>query len=93
MDYKKILIRLFLDPIVIGSTTSVLARITYIGRDITPTEIIIPVGDLLIEYAYPNGPSLGIIFQGDVFPSASTRYKVEFFVIAGRETIATLRIP
>ena len=92
VDYKKILFRLFLDSVTIGSTTSVLAKITYIDWDQSPTEIILPVGDLLIEYAFPNGPSIGIIIRGNVFPSASTRYKVEFFVIAGEQTIAHFEI-
>jgi hypothetical protein len=93
VDYKKILFRLFLDPITIGKTYSVLVRITYIGKDIPPTEVLIPLGDLIIDYTFPNGPSLGIIFQGNVFPSSSIRYKVEFFVLGYRETIATFVIP
>ena len=92
VDYKKILFRLFLDSVTISRTTSVLVKITYIGIDNPPTWIMVPVGDLLVEYAFPNGPSIGIIFRGNVFPSASTRYKVEFSVIAGEEKIAHMEI-
>ena len=89
VDYKKILFRLFVDP---GRVTSLLVKIAYIGKDIPATEILIPLSDLLVEYTFPNGPSIGIIFGGNVFPSASTRYKVEFYVIAGREIIAKFKI-
>ncbi len=93
VDKKKILFRLYLDPSIIGRVKSVLVRIIYRGDDIPPTEIMIPSAELLVENSIPNGPSIGIIFQGNLFPSASIRYLLEFYVIDDSGTLASLKTP
>jgi hypothetical protein len=92
VDRKKILFRLFLSPFNLAQTTAVCARIKYIGADIPPTEILIPSGDLLIEDSIPNGLSVGIVFQGNIFPDASLRYLVEFYLLAGELSYARFAI-
>jgi F5/8 type C domain len=82
VDKKKILFRIFMDPRLSNPVTSVFVRIKYIGTNIPPTEILIPRSHLLIENSTPNGPSLGIIFQGNLFPNAALRYYVEFNALA-----------
>jgi hypothetical protein len=81
VDKKKILFRLFLHPIFLSRVTAVAVKIKYIGTDIPDTTILIPFSDLLIENSIPNGPSVGIIFQGNVFANASIRYFVQFNVL------------
>jgi hypothetical protein len=98
VDKKKILFRLYLDPGNLGHLTSVFARIKYLGTNIPNTEMLIPLSSLLIENSHPNGPSVGIVFQGSAFPSASPRYVVEFYLFGngdrlpiGRFVITTLK--
>jgi len=76
---KKILFRLFLDVPMINPT-AVLAtiRIKIGGLTITKN-ILIPSGSLLIETTGPYGPSVGVVFTGDMFPFPGT-YKVSFSV-------------
>jgi hypothetical protein len=52
----------------------------------------VPRADLLLEYSYPNGPSIGIIFEGKLFPKASILYKMEFNILYNGKTIATFYI-
>lgn len=79
---KKILFRLFLDLSAVSMPT-VAAIVTYkiLGFSIKKT-FLVPTASLLIEKSSPNGPSLGIIFTGDVFPVATSalRYSIEFHV-------------
>ena len=77
---KKILFRLFLDVAATGPIV-VLATITFKPFFSPPIRknLIIPVGSLLIENTSPNGPSVGILFTGDVFPNPGV-YEIEFFV-------------
>ncbi len=71
VDKKQILFRLFMSPFNLARITAVFARIDYIGQNIPDTTILIPSGDLLIENLPPNGPSVGIVLQGNIFPNAS----------------------
>jgi len=82
VDRKKILFRIFISPNLLNPVTSVSVRIKYIGTNIPPTDILIPRSDLLIENSFPNGPSIGIVFEGDVFPNAAIRYYIEFNALA-----------
>ena len=96
VDKKKILFRLFLHPTNLVRVNAVFARIKYGGVDIPNSEILIPYKDLIIENSTPNGPSIGIIFQGNIFPSASIRYFVEFYILysdgpTGRFAISDLK--
>ena len=82
VDRKKILFRIFIDPRLSNPVTAILVRIKYLATNIPPTEILIPRSNLLIENSTPNGPSLGIIFQGNLFPNAALRYYIEFNALA-----------
>lgn len=76
---KKILFRLFLDVAAI-QPTAVLATIKIRLFFITITRhILIPAGSLLVETTCPNGPSVGIVFSGDMFPVPGT-YQIDFSV-------------
>ena len=81
IDRKKILFRLFLIPPFLSRVNSVFVRIKYPGQGIPDRSIVIPFGDLLIENSFPNGPSVGVIFRGNVFPDASIIYSVQFTII------------
>lgn len=76
---KKILFRLFLD-LPVTSVSGVLATIKYkvLGTSIKK-DVMIPSGSLLFESGCPNGPSIGVLFTGDVFPYAG-EYEVTFSV-------------
>ena len=87
VDKKQILFRLFLHPDYPAQVTALFIRIKYIGEDIPPTEILIPSSSLLIENSPPNGPSVGIVLQGDAFPDASLRYFIEFYILTDRLTL------
>jgi hypothetical protein len=96
VDRKIILFRLFLHPTNLARVNAVFARIRYSGVDIPDSEILIPYEDLIIENSVPNGPSVGIIFQGNIFPSALIRYFVEFYLLyssgpTGRFAISNLK--
>ena len=78
VDKKKVLFRLFLSPPFLNRVSSVIAKIKYIGQNIPDKTILIPFNDLLIENSIPNGPSVGVIFQGNVFPDASIHYSILF---------------
>ena len=80
VDKKKILFRLFFYAPFLGRITAVIAKIKYIGVDIPDNTILIPLSDLLIENSIPNGPSVGIIFRGTIFPDASIRYSIQFTI-------------
>ena len=82
VDRKKILFRIFIDPRLSNPVTSVHVKIKYLGTNIPPTEILIPRNNLLIENTAPNGPSLGILFEGSLFPNAGLRYNIEFNALA-----------
>jgi hypothetical protein len=88
---KKALFRLFLDV----SPASNLAVIATIMLKIGPFSIeknfLIPSNSLFIETTAPHGPSVGILFAGDVF-SFPGRYEVEFFVIENLSTKAHFKI-
>lgn len=88
---KKILFRLFLDVAAVNPT-AVLATITYrlLGFSIKKN-IMIPSGSLLIENTAPNGPSIGILFTGDVFPFGGT-YEIAFSVSNNLSSVLKFRI-
>ena len=91
---KKILFRLFLD---LSATicVTVLATITYkvFGISIRKN-FVIPSGSLLIENTSPNGPSVGILFTGDVFPFPSSwiRYEIDFYVYGNPSSVPHFKI-
>jgi hypothetical protein len=92
VDKKQILFRIFLSPILLSRVTSVYARIRYVGADIPQTNILIPYSDLLIENSIPNGPSVGIVLQGNVFPDASLRYSVQFIIFIDDRVLGGMAI-
>lgn len=76
---KQILFRLFVD--LPTRVKTVVARIEFrpfLGSDEVET-IVIPSDNLIVEPAYPHGPSIGIVFQGDAFPSPGN-YEVTFYL-------------
>lgn len=87
---KKILFRLFLDVPTI-KPTAVVATVTIkiVGLTITKT-ILIPSGSLLIEMTGPYGPSVGVVFAGDMFPFAGT-YSVSFSMLGSGPIIPQFR--
>jgi hypothetical protein len=79
---KKILFRLFMD-LSAASMPTVAATVTYkIFTFTIKKTFVIPTASLLIEKSSPNGPSLGIVFTGDVFPFPTSliHYSIEFHV-------------
>jgi hypothetical protein len=82
VDKKKILFRLFVHPSILARITAVFARIKYVPH-IPNSEILFSIADLLIENSAPNGPSVGVVLEGRIFPSVSVRYFVEFYIITG----------
>jgi hypothetical protein len=89
---KKILFRLFLD-LSATSCVTVLATITYKVFGVTVKKtFVIPSASLLIENTSPNGPSVGILFTGDVFPSSWIRYQIEFYVYGNPLSVPHFRI-
>ncbi len=90
---KKILFRLFLDLSAISCVT-VVATITYkvFGFSIKKS-FVIPSGSLLIEDTSPNGPSVGVLFTGDVFPFPWLHYEVDFFVYGNPLSVPHFRLP
>jgi hypothetical protein len=89
VDRKKILFRLFVSQFNLDRTTAVAARIRYTGADIPDSRILFSTSDLLKENLSPNGPNVGVVLQGNIFPSASLRYLVEFHLLAGELDYAT----
>jgi hypothetical protein len=81
VDKKKILFRLFLYPPFLNRVRTVIARIKYTGQNIPDSTISIPFNDLLIESSIPNGPSVGFIFQGSVFPDSLIHYSIQFTIL------------
>jgi hypothetical protein len=93
---KKILFRLYLDVSAL-SCAAVLATITYriLGMSIQKS-ILIPTASLLIEPSSPNGPSVGILFTGDVFPYPAgswLHYDIDFYVYGAPGWVPHFRIP
>ena len=92
---KKILFRLFLDLSALCCPT-VVATVTYKIWFVTLTKtFIIPSSALFIEDAAPFGPSIGVLFTGDVFPYLGTnvRYQVDFHVYGGSAFVPHFRSP
>jgi hypothetical protein len=90
---KKILFRLFLD-LSATSCVTVAATITYklFGLFSIKKTFVIPTGSLLIETTGPNGPSVGVLFTGDAFPSSWMRYQIEFHVFGNPSTVPRFKI-
>lgn len=81
---KKILFRLFLGLSDVDRVSSAVATITYKWSTSSVSKnFVIPSSSLLKENSTPNGPSIGIILTGDVFPYPSTfiSYEVEFHLL------------
>jgi hypothetical protein len=77
---KKILFRLYLD-LSAAVCPTVVATITYKYFGFQPKKtVVIPASSLIIETESPNGPSVGVLFSGDVFPRGSLGYDVDFHV-------------
>lgn len=74
---KRILFRLFVD--LTGSeSASVLAIVTYHAWGIKVRRVIaVPADDVIVERTGPNGPSVGVIFSGAVFPFPSPPFRCE----------------
>jgi hypothetical protein len=92
---KKILFRLFLDLSALSCAT-VLATVTYkiFGFTIQKS-FVIPTASLLIENSAPNGPSVGIVFTGDIFPYPSSNwvhYGIEFHVYGNPLSVPHFKI-
>ncbi len=92
---KKILFRLFLDVAALCCPT-VVATVTYKIWIFSVTKtFIIPSSALLIEDAAPFGPSIGVLFTGDVFPylGSNVRHQVDFHVYGGSSFVPHFRSP
>lgn len=83
---KKILFRLFIDLTAVNRVSSAVATVTYKLSTFNISvskSFVIPANSILKETS-PNGPSIGIIMTGDVFPypsSISITYEVEFHLL------------
>ena len=100
---KKILFRLFLDISAVNHVSSAVATVTYKSLMFNPPlsvtkNFVVPTSLILKETSTPNGPSVGIILTGDVFPypfsTLSITYDVEFHLL-GESTfyVAHFKIP
>jgi hypothetical protein len=87
---KKILFRLYLDLYHISQVTLVLVTVSYRLPDSNfnvKKYFTIPRDHLFVEKLSPNGPSIGIIFEGKVFDSSFLIHNVEFSVMVGDRVI------
>jgi hypothetical protein len=97
---KKILFRLFLDLPAVNRVSAVLATVTYkisMFNISVSKSFLVPTSYILKETSIPNGPSIGIVLTGEVFPypsSTSITYDVEFHLL-GESTfyVANFKIP
>src|SRR5688572_27288714 len=68
---KKILFRLFVDLTGVESV-SIVAIITHRAWGLKIRKVIaVPCDQVIVERTGPNGPSVGVIFSGAVFPVPS----------------------
>ncbi|MCI0340152.1 MAG: hypothetical protein L0216_03210 [Planctomycetales bacterium] len=90
---KKILFRLYTD-LSVTSCVTVLATITYkvFGFSIKKS-FVIPTGSLLIDTTGPLGSSVGVLFNGDVFPHHWLQYEVDFHVYGDPASVPHFRLP
>lgn len=88
---KRILFRLFVD--LKGSeSASVLAIITYSGWGFKIRKVLaVPSDQVIVERTCPNGPSVGVIFSGAVFPFPSPPFRCEvLFAVIGLSPLPRL---
>src|SRR5262245_36987487 len=88
---KKILFRLFTD--LTGSeSVSVLAIVTYHAWGFKIRKVIaVPHDQVIVERTAPNGPSVGVIFSGAVFPFPSPPFRCEvLFAVVGLSPLPRL---
>jgi hypothetical protein len=93
---KKILFRIYLTLLDINQVTSVAATVSYRLPDSNfelKKHFLIPAGDLFIENSPPNGPSIGILFEGKVFESHVLIHAVEFRAMFGSRIISRDKTP
>jgi hypothetical protein len=93
---KKVLFRLYINPLDINQVTSVAVTLTsrIPGTNwMTKKHFLIPTGELFIENVPPNGPSIGILLEGKVFPGSALIYFLEFDVITSSRVISTGKTP
>ena len=88
---KKILFRLFLD-VPLASITAVLVTVKFKFFGFTiKKNFMIPASSLLIDNTCPNGPSIGILFTGDVFPFPG-EYEIAFSVAGNPSSTPRFRL-
>jgi hypothetical protein len=88
---KRILFRLFVD--LTGSEcVSVVAIITYNAWAVKIRKVIaVPSDQVIVERTGPNGPSVGVIFSGAVFPFPSPPFRCEvLFAVVGLSPLPRL---
>lgn len=96
VDKKKILFRLFVNPSDFCQVASVAVTITYRIPIINFTfkiNLLIPRDRLLVENELPNGPSIGILFEGKIFPSAYVINTIEFRLMSASGVVITIKTP
>ena len=89
---KKILFRLFVD-LSGHESVSIVAIVTYNAWGWKIRKVIaVPSDQVIVERAGPNGPSVGVIFGGSVFPFPSPPFRCEvLFAVVGLSPVPGVR--
>ncbi len=94
---KKILFRIYYPQSIINQTTQLGVEVIYRvpSQDYEYAKyFLIPAGSFFIENLRPNGPSIGVVLDGNVFPgSYPLEIQVIFHALAGSTIIATDETP
>jgi len=77
---KKVLFRLFVDESLINIVDRMLVRVTFkIFGFSSKKDFLFSKNSFFIETSMPNGPSIGILLDGKIFPSSLLTYKLDFY--------------